>query len=110
MKRTILRAQILCPECDEPEGQVLNTRGTVDNTIWRRRRCSNGHVFSTIEAVADDLQRGPPGTWNESDDRKLLALREAGYTFKEIGQELGRPRTTVASHHQRLTQERNSGK
>lgn len=41
--------------------RVSNTKGTLDNTIIRQRKCPNGHIFSTEEAYAgntyDDVLR-----------------------------------------------------
>jgi transcriptional regulator NrdR family protein len=39
---------MLCPRCDEMT-RVLDSRATLDNEIWRRRVCLNGHRWTTVE-------------------------------------------------------------
>jgi transcriptional regulator NrdR family protein len=43
---------IKCPECDSLENKVFDKRNHI-NQIIRRRKCSNGHRFSTIETYAE---------------------------------------------------------
>lgn len=44
-------SQYLCPECDGGSS-VIETRASHSN-LRRRRKCANGHRFSTIEVAAD---------------------------------------------------------
>lgn len=45
------RASIFCPKCRIPT-QVLDSRGTTENEVRRRRKCSDcGQRFTTYEAI-----------------------------------------------------------
>lgn len=41
---------IECPVCRSQDSGVTEKRNYVDR-IWRRRKCSNNHVYTTIETV-----------------------------------------------------------
>ena len=44
-----------CRNCRERKNVVLETR-RLDNTIWRRRKCSRcEHIFETCETFAEEL-------------------------------------------------------
>jgi transcriptional regulator NrdR family protein len=45
------RGNIFCPKCAIPT-QVIDTRGTSENEVRRRRRCSDcGQRFTTYETI-----------------------------------------------------------
>lgn len=44
---------ITCPKCDGLT-RVLDSRATDANEVWRRRICSEGHRFTTVERWMDD--------------------------------------------------------
>ena len=48
------------------------------------------------------MPRGQPVAWSDDDLLDLLARRDRGQTAKQIGREIGRPMSTVASALQRL--------
>jgi len=55
------RGNVYCPKCAIPT-QVIDTRGTADNEVRRRRRCADcGERFTTYEAIyrrdADNRKR-----------------------------------------------------
>ena len=44
---------IECPICKSQKSSVTDKRNYTDR-IWRRRKCDNGHVYSTSEVVESD--------------------------------------------------------
>lgn len=48
-------SQALCPECKSPSS-VVETRAAFDS-LRRRRKCANGHKFSTIEVSNDTSKK-----------------------------------------------------
>lgn len=48
-----------CPECNR-KGAVLDTRARADGAVLRRRRCSQGHTWTTLEALYFNRQRPAP--------------------------------------------------
>lgn len=57
---------ILCWRCDKPT-RVFDSRVTLDNEIWRRRICENGHRVTTVERWME-----PHGTVTKSRHGKLI--------------------------------------
>lgn len=60
-----------CPECGRGS-QVLDTRKRHDGSILRRRRCTQDHTFSTVEAVYFNRQRPALGGPMTPDQFKAL--------------------------------------
>lgn len=47
-----LRAEVTCPHCGKRQSDVIDSRGTKQHGIWRRRECHFcGKRFSTQEYV-----------------------------------------------------------
>ena len=46
---------IECPECYSQISKVTDKRNYASR-IWRRRKCHNNHVFTTIETVEDESE------------------------------------------------------
>jgi len=66
---TVFTSSLSCPKCGERRSDVTNSRGIADATyIRRRRRCKNGHVFSTQERAI--------GAWGEVDKLERRAIYE----------------------------------
>lgn len=49
------KAEIACPKCKN-RSFVADSRGREDGSIRRRRECSMGHRFSTVEFPTDHIE------------------------------------------------------
>jgi transcriptional regulator NrdR family protein len=68
-----------CPYCDS-WSDVLQTRDSAAGGLRRRRRCANGHRFSTTEQ---------PNRALVDRDRQIVAAVTAGRTMTEVAREFG---------------------
>jgi transcriptional regulator NrdR family protein len=48
-----------CPRCDAPL-RTLDTREENGGTVRRRRKCTAGHIFMTVERITEDRTPTPP--------------------------------------------------
>lgn len=50
---------MLCPKCNNPDTRVLETRRMDDGRLRRRRECSCGEKFSTLESIVRFSRSNP---------------------------------------------------
>lgn len=79
---------IRCPVCSRTGHEVTETRRG-PNKIRRRRRCTCGHAFATVEVI-----HAPPHT-SRVHLPTIKRMREAGETYEKIAAHLGVSLTTV---------------
>lgn len=57
MPKDIKPARIICPYCTNLESEVMDTRGSINNTIRRRRECTNCRKrFTTRELLESEIK------------------------------------------------------
>lgn len=50
---------MICPECGDPDSDVVDSRATGRGNYTRRRRvCGNGHKFTTYERIGKPIRNG----------------------------------------------------
>jgi hypothetical protein len=67
---------LACPACASTGTEVLDSRGTPEGWIRRRRRCNNcGHRMTTYEVNAEEL---------EATMREIRAIRTAAVALQAL--------------------------
>lgn len=50
-------ADVPCPKCSKRQSRVLDSNGTRDGSVRRRRQCGCGYRYTTFEHIGHDPSR-----------------------------------------------------